>query len=95
MKGLYQQMRDAPIKTLGKCTELDINAFRKALIEGEKEDIEYRKLRLKEIKENGRHLTERAKELGKEVPFELWYILCDDRRHYVGSEFLETYKEWL
>lgn len=96
MKGIYQQMRERDnVISDYKITKEVIEEFKKIFIEAEKKDRKLRNERQKEIKENYKHLKAKSKELGKEIPFYLEYVLCNPSRIFVGSEFLETYKEWL
>lgn len=48
-----------------------------------------------EIEMNIKHLNKRSKELGKEVPLMLLLYSTTIHKSYVGSEFIEKYKEWL
>jgi len=92
LKGIFEQIRELPAYELG---DINFAEFEKAIKKAEKDNAEHWKRVQKRIKENRIHLEKRAKELGKEIPFYLGYVMCDTKTHYVGSDFLEEYKEWL
>jgi hypothetical protein len=93
-KGIVQQMRESEeVKVWDKITKDDLkNVLETATVA----DKERRKERLKEMKNNEKFLKQRAKELNKEIPFEVAYqgFLSYDKI-YVNSEFIDKYKEWL
>lgn len=97
MKGIVQQMQESPTVIIdGKFTKEDLGNLSVLLSLAAEKESKYRKERLKEIKNNEKYLIKRAKELNKPIPFEVanhGYLTLN--KTYVGSEFLEKYKEWL
>ena len=97
MKGIVQQMQESKVISVdGKFTKKDLDDLLNNLKIVAKEDSEYRKNRLKEMEDNRKAIFKRSKELNKEIPLELAYhCYLSYGKTYVGSEFLEKYKEWL
>ena len=97
MKGIYAQMQESSkiVSDFGKFTRKDLDNIWDCIVKAGIIDEERRILRNKEIEGNEKHLYKRAKELGKEIPIYLWYVMCSFNKVLVGSEFLEEYKEWL
>lgn len=84
------------ISDYGVFTQEDLDNLSVSLSLAAKKDEEYRKERLKEMKDNEKALSKRSKELNKRIPFELaYYSYLSINKRYVGSEFVEKYKEWL
>jgi len=96
MKGIVQQMQDAEVVERGKFTQKDFDELSNNLKIAAEKDTEYKKNRLKELEINRKALLKKSKELEKEIPFELAYhCFLSYNKTYVGSEFIEKYKEWL
>lgn len=89
-----QQMRECEeVKVWDKITKED---FKEALEKIIIKDKKRRKERLKEMEDNEKFLKQRAKELNKEIPFEVAYHgFLKYCKTYVNSEFIDKYKEWL
>lgn len=96
MKGIVKQMQESEVKEWGKFTQKDLDELLNSLKIAAEEDANYRKDRLKELESNRKAVFKRSKELNKEIPLELAYhCYLSYSKTYVGSEFLEKYKEWL
>ena len=96
MKGIVQQMQEAKVVEWNKFTQKDFDNLSKNIKIAAEKDIEYRKNRLKKMESNKKAILKRSKELGKEIPLELAYhCYLNYNKTYVGSEFLQKYKEWL
>lgn len=97
MKGIVQQMQEASTVVLnGRFTKEDLDNLSVLLSLAAEKELKYRKERLKEMKSNEKYLSKRAKELNKPIPFEVAYQgYLSFNKTYVGSGFLEKYKEWL
>ncbi len=96
-KGIMQQIRESEVTILdGKFTKEDIENLKFKLKESIEQDRKRKQEFLKKREINRKELNKKSKELGKEIPFELaWHCYLAPYQTYVGSEFLETYKEWL
>lgn len=96
MKGIVEQMRDSKhIIIDGKFTKEDFNNIANKFKIAQEEDLQYRSNRIKELKENEKHIFKRSKELNKEIPLELAYhCYLNFGKTYVGSDFMNKYKEW-
>jgi len=96
MKGIVEQMRDSKHIVLdGKFTKEDFDNMVNKLKIIQEEDLQYRSNRMKELKENEKHMLKRSKELNKEIPLELAYhCYLSFNKTYVGSDFMNKYKEW-
>ena len=92
-----QQIRESEVFVLdGKFTQEDIENLKFKLKEGAEQDRKAKQEFLKERETNRKALNKKSKEIGKDIPFEVaWHCFLSPYRTYVGSEFLETYKEWL
>lgn len=90
-KGLFQQILDFPLHD----GSFNIKDLEDVINKAVKKDRDNFKRKEKQAKENIKHLVKRSKKLNKEIPLELLYILGSIRTHYVDSEFLNNYKEWL
>jgi hypothetical protein len=93
MKGIFQQMREQEIAIWdGRFTKQDLDNLEIAL----EKDLKIRKEFIKTRTENEKALTKKSRELNKPIPFELaWHTYLAPYQTYVGSEFLEKYKEWI
>lgn len=96
-KGIMQQIRESEVTTLdGKFTKKDLEELSYKIQESAKKDYKLKQEWSKEREANRKTLNKKSKELGKEIPFEVaWHCFLAPYQTYVGSEFLETYKEWL
>ena len=96
MKGIFQQMQEGKVFEGGKFTQKDFDDLSNSLKIAAEKDSEYKTNRLKEMESNRKAIFKRSKELNKEIPLELAYhCYLSYGKTYVGSEFLEKYKEWL
>lgn len=96
MKGIVQQMREAKVFKWGEFTQKDFDNLSNSLKIAAEKDSEYRTNRLKEMESNRKAIFKQSKELNKEIPLELaYYTYLSINKRYVGSEFVEKYKEWL
>ena len=93
MKGIVQRMREVkPVILDGKISTKDIEELSFNI----KQDILRQREWLKERRANEKALNKIAKELNKEIPFEVaWHCFLAPYQTYVGGEFFEKYKEWL
>jgi len=96
MKGIVEQMKESDHVVIdGKFDKKDFDKIIEKLKIAEEEDITYRSDRLKELKENEKHIVKRSKELNKEIPLELAYhCYLNFNKTYIGSDFINKYKEW-
>mgnify|MGYP006896889167 CR=1 FL=1 len=89
-KGIYQQIQERGISK--PLTKKELEEGLKKMFEMEKE---MRVKKEKQRKANEKHLIERAKELGKPIPWLLAYYATSGYTHWVSQEQLSEYKEWL
>lgn len=96
-KGIMQQIRESEVFVLdGKFSKEDLEQLSYTIKESAEKDYKRKKEWLKEREVNRKELNKKSKELGKEIPFEVaWHCFLAPYQTYIGSEFLETYKEWL
>ena len=94
MKGLMEQIRERGNVISFKPSDIKKEDIVKALEAEAKAYEESKRARHKKIVENEKHLKVRSKELGKEIPMELYYYTCVMPRP-MGSWFFEKYEEWL
>tara|TARA_R110002124_G_scaffold281430_1_gene455733 strand:- start:89372 stop:89632 length:261 start_codon:yes stop_codon:yes gene_type:complete len=80
---------DKPVK------EFTYEEFIATLEESQKKALLHLKEREIIAKQNRKDLIKRSKELGKEIPLELLFIATSTQIHYVGSDFMKKYKEWI
>jgi hypothetical protein len=98
MKGIVQQMleRESVVTVYNKFTQQDLDNLSVYISLAAEKDLEYKKERLKELRSNEKAIFKRAKELNKPIPLEVAYhCYLSYNKTYVGSEFLEKYKEWI
>ena len=93
MKGIFQQMREGRVLEWGEeITQQDLEIFKEVV----ERESKIREDWLKGREENRKALNKKAKELKKQIPFEVTYhCFLAPYRTYVNTEFLEKYKEWL
>ena len=96
-EGILAQIRkQEPLYWNKKLTQEDLENLKNMLEKSIKKDTQLRKEFIKEREDNRKALNKKAKELGKEIPVEVaWHCFLAPYKTYVGSEFLEKYKEWL
>ena len=88
------QERESVVTVYGKFTQEDLHNLSVSISLAAEKSLKYKKERLKEMKSNERAIFKRSKELNKPIPFELaYYCYLSFNKRYVGSEFLEKYKE--
>jgi len=91
-----QQIREKVPIEYGKFSKKDLEELSLKLDIAIEQDIKRKNKWLKEREINRKVLHNKAKELGKEIPFEVaWHCFLAPFQTYVGSGFLESYKEWL
>lgn len=94
--GLFKMIQERSTGVNQKFTEKDLELFFGKIEEESKKSRQQYEAREKEIKENIKHLVKRSEELGKEIPLYLYLVSTTNPQiFFVGSDFLEEYKEWL
>lgn len=91
MKGIWEKIQES--KPVDITKPLDWEEIFQICEEYNKRQKDEYLRRDKNRKENMKHLTKRAKELGKEIPTEVMVIVFSGVS--VGEWFIEKYKEWL
>lgn len=74
--------------------EFDWDEFERLFEESQKEARRRRKKEEKQAKKNIKHLVKRSKELGRPIPDMLLFFAASAPPMYVGSDFVERYREW-
>jgi chromosome segregation ATPase len=91
-KGLFRQIQEYEPITLEPITKKSLERFFNKMEESRLKCIKETDLR---IKENMKHLRKRSEELNKPIPDMLLIISGSRNMMYVGSSFINEYKEWL
>lgn len=101
MKGIMSEIEEmkANAKPISYSpTKEGIDSFVKEMMDWLQEAVDSQhqhNLRLIQIqKENTKYLQQKSKELGKEIPVELYHRLVYMVDIPVGSSFIEKYQEW-
>ncbi|MAX51463.1 MAG: hypothetical protein CMH22_05745 [Methylophaga sp.] len=93
-KGIYHQVRNP--NTVKPSKEFKLSDLKEMLEHLQEAEVKNKKQKEDIKNENSKHLVDRSKKLGKEIPIEVLFMTDPNFNPslLVSGEFMKKYKEW-